>query len=141
MKNALITIIEQAQLALRETHPAGTFDNAKRWYPSEPCLFCDCIRTPSRAHPYSLMVHARSMEHVADLNDADMNDVKRIRKYLNSLSKGAYVKIFNKLDKNERKTVLEAFKDSLTDLKENNKYDISEEEANELINTINTLKI
>ncbi len=70
-----------------------------------------------------------------------MNDVKRIRKYLNSLSKGAYVKIFNKLDKNERKTVLEAFKDSLTDLEENNKYDISEEEANELINTINTLKI
>lgn len=50
----------------RETHPDGTFDNAKRWYPddNEKASCCESIRKPSRNHPYSLMVHCRSKQHI-----------------------------------------------------------------------------
>ena len=53
----------------RAEHPDGTFDNAKRWYPSDSehqdC--CRYIRGPSRAFPYSYMTHCRSVGHVAAL--------------------------------------------------------------------------
>ncbi|WP_215745932.1 hypothetical protein [Gluconobacter sp. P1C6_b] len=53
----------------RITHPAGRFDNAKRFYCSEP--FHRSVRTPSRAWPHSHMLHARTLGHVAHLYDAD----------------------------------------------------------------------
>lgn len=53
----------------RGAHPDGTFDKAGRWWPSSserrPC--CKLIRQPSRAHPYSYMVHCRTIPHVAQL--------------------------------------------------------------------------
>ena len=53
----------------RREHPEGRFDNAMRWYPSheEQQTCCRTIRTPSRAYPYSLMLHCRTVQHVANL--------------------------------------------------------------------------
>lgn len=49
----------------RLEHPAGTFDNAGRFFPVDTCDCCSSIRSPSRRYQYSLMVHARSVVHVA----------------------------------------------------------------------------
>lgn len=58
----------------RLDHPAGDFDVGGRWYPAEadgfsaeeqPC--CVAIRRPSRAHPYSILVHCRTVDHVCRL--------------------------------------------------------------------------
>ncbi|WP_157943479.1 hypothetical protein [Pseudomonas orientalis] len=133
MKNSIITILEQAKLSLREIHPEGEFDNARRWYPSERCECCDYIRTPSRAHPFSLMVHARTLEHVACQNDANIEDVKRIKKYLNQVSKGIFLQAFNTLNPEQRKVALAEFNVNLTNEKTNRKYKISAEEASDLI--------
>src|SRR5262249_38215916 len=54
---------------LRLHHPDGTFDEGGRFYPSEKeardC--CETIRAPSRAFPFSLMKHCRTIKHVANL--------------------------------------------------------------------------
>lgn len=68
----------------RCTHPSGAFDRAGRWEPddSEKQDCCDDVREPSRAYPYSLMVHCRTMEHVANLYDVDKADLQQqVRKY------------------------------------------------------------
>lgn len=53
----------------RAEHPSGDFDNARRWTPDdeEAQFCCRSIREPSRAWPYTLLTHARSVEHVARL--------------------------------------------------------------------------
>lgn len=63
----------------RKEHPGGSFDKAGRWYPSkkERCECCDYIRTPSRAWPNSLIKHCRSVEHVANLYDVGVKDLRR----------------------------------------------------------------
>jgi transposase-like protein len=57
--------IEQINLQARVWHPSGDFDNAGRWYPTNYCKCCESIRSPSRAYPYSLMKHCRTVSHVA----------------------------------------------------------------------------
>lgn len=55
------------RLSTRLAHPAGEFDSAGRWYPT-PAEEGDCcaqIRRPSRAYPYALLTHCRSIQHVA----------------------------------------------------------------------------
>ena len=63
----------------RSAHPDGHFDSGGRWYPSEceeqPC--CSGIRRPSRAWPYSLMTHCRTLPHVANLYGVDPEEVLR----------------------------------------------------------------
>jgi len=63
----------------RSQHPDGSFDSAKRWYPSaserQDC--CDTIRTPSAAYPYSLMVHCRTAEHIAQCFGVEASAVKQ----------------------------------------------------------------
>lgn len=63
----------------RTSHPSGRFDNAQRFFPDQgehrPC--CTCVRSPSRAYPYSLMTHCRSAEHVANLYDVDASALRR----------------------------------------------------------------
>jgi len=63
----------------RDVHPDGIFDGVGRWYPSDseerPC--CDYIRRPSGRWPYSLMVHCRSVVHVAALYGVDPREVRR----------------------------------------------------------------
>ncbi len=63
----------------RTAHPAGKFDNVGRWYPSdgEKCNCCKSVRSPSRAWPYSYMVHCRTAEHVAHIYNVDVKDVRR----------------------------------------------------------------
>ena len=84
-----MTITEAANLFInrksRRTHPAGTFDNANRWYPTneEECDCCATIRSPSRAYPYSLMVHCRTAKHIANLNDISLIDLKKEIKKIN----------------------------------------------------------
>lgn len=53
----------------RMTHPDGKFDNGGRWYPAvgEKCDCCRSIREPSRAYPYSLMVHCRTKVHIKNM--------------------------------------------------------------------------
>lgn len=68
----------------RELNPQGGFDNAKRWYPSENerCPCCAHVRSPSRAWPFSLMVHCRTAEHVATLFDVDASDLRKAARLL-----------------------------------------------------------
>lgn len=63
----------------RLSHPDGSFDNQKRWYPSadEIQTCCKSIRTPSAAYPYSLLVHCRSIEHITTMFDIDKKILKR----------------------------------------------------------------
>lgn len=50
----------------RDSHPQGKFDKGGRWYPSdaEIASCCDRVRSPSRAHPYSCLVHCRTRKHI-----------------------------------------------------------------------------
>ena len=53
----------------RTEHPDGVFDKRGAWYPSieERRECCGQIRSPSRAYPYSLMLHCRTAVHIAKL--------------------------------------------------------------------------
>lgn len=69
----------------RNGHPEGEFDNAGRWYPAqhEQCACCKYIRQPSRAYPYSLMVHCRTAEHIAHLTSIDAKLIKKLARVKN----------------------------------------------------------
>jgi hypothetical protein len=71
-----------------QSRPAGRWDGASRYRPSadEHRACCDEIRTPSRAHPYSLWSHVHSAVHVAALHDVDPAHVRRAAKLLTRLS-------------------------------------------------------
>ena len=62
----------------RQSHPKGTFDKGSRWYPSseEKCDCCEGVRSPSRAWPWSYMVHCRTMTHVASLHGVPLPEVR-----------------------------------------------------------------
>jgi hypothetical protein len=66
-QNAILFEAAKAYLSLqmRETHPPGSFDSAKRFFLDAEYPCCTGIRSPSRAYPYSQMVHGRSAAHVA----------------------------------------------------------------------------
>lgn len=49
----------------RHSHPAGGFDSAGRFSLKERHECCEGIRSPSRAYPFSEMLHGRSLIHVA----------------------------------------------------------------------------
>jgi hypothetical protein len=63
----------------RSRHPDGDFDKKKRFYPSDrerqDC--CSRIRRPSAAWPFSLMVHCRTLPHVARLYGVSEAGVRR----------------------------------------------------------------
>ena len=63
----------------RRAHPSGSFDSTGRWYPDadDNCDKCDSIRSPSRAYPYSYLVHCRSYEHVARKYQVSVSDLRR----------------------------------------------------------------
>lgn len=69
----------------RRSHPHGEFDKGGRWYPDEDAEMADCcygIRSPSRAYPYSFMVHCRTIKHVASLYGVKPS---RVRKAANAI--------------------------------------------------------
>ena len=73
---AIIQLIARAD---RLEHPAGKFDNASRWYPQEPCgPACHGYRSPSRAYPFSALLHCRTAAHVAGLHTANADKAAAI---------------------------------------------------------------
>lgn len=63
----------------RVTNPDGKFDKQGRWYPSdeEQCSCCNAVRSPSRAFPYSYMVHCRTIAHIANKYGVDVKDLRK----------------------------------------------------------------
>ena len=57
----------------RRTHPRGSTDKGGRWYPddTERQECCHRIRPPSRAWPWSLMLHCRTIVHISHLFNVD----------------------------------------------------------------------
>jgi hypothetical protein len=71
---------EYRALRDRETNPVGAFDQAGRWYPTHAC---ECaVRAPSRAWPYSYLVHCRTADHVAKVRGVTRANVLRALKTL-----------------------------------------------------------
>lgn len=70
----------------RLSHPPGSFDKVGRFSLQERAPCCDMIRTASRAHPYSEMVHGRSLSHVACLHGVKKLHVQRLVKALETAS-------------------------------------------------------
>ena len=68
----------------RTEHPPGKFDSAGRWYASEEIQ--GYIRAPSRAYPYSQMVHCRTLDHVAWFNGVDVNQARTVASLLTALA-------------------------------------------------------
>lgn len=62
-----------------DTKPVGSFDNAKRFYPATKCACCSGIRSPSRAWPFSLLHHARTLEHRAQEEGATAEGARTVR--------------------------------------------------------------
>jgi len=62
-------------------YPSGRLDHSK-WYPdiTEEAECCKSIREPSRAYPWSLSTHCRSLTHIATKYGLDE---KEIRKFIN----------------------------------------------------------
>ncbi len=75
------TTIEAAQMYLdlssRVTNPAGTFDKAGRFFLADRHSCCSAIRCPSRAFPWSEMVHGRTIVHVAAVTGVDVSELRR----------------------------------------------------------------
>ncbi len=71
----------------RQRHPKGSFDKQGRWWPDEeeerPC--CRRIRTPSRRWPYSLLVHCRTLHHIAQLFGVDENALRKVVKQVKAM--------------------------------------------------------
>ena len=92
----------------RVDHPNGHTIKSK-WYPSDPesqsC--CNSIRQPSRAYPWSLMTHCRSILHVSQLYNCEPLSIRNLLKKKNCvllLGKNKYVdSLLSKLFKGDIK--------------------------------------
>jgi len=73
-------LIEYLNRRDRVSHPQGRLDNGGRWYPSaeERRECCRTIREPSRKWPFSLLVHCRSLRHVAHLYGVDEKELRKL---------------------------------------------------------------
>lgn len=77
------TVVKAAKVFIarqnRRNHPDGEFDKQGRWYPSdgESCGCCSSVRSPSRAWPYSYMIHCRTAKHIANLYGVSERELKR----------------------------------------------------------------
>ena len=71
---------EYVALKERRINPVGRFDGAGRWWPSVPCT-CD-VRLPSRAYPYSYLIHLRTAGHVAETHGVSRLELLRAAKAL-----------------------------------------------------------
>lgn len=64
----------------------GRFDQAGRFMPASVHACCHGIRMPSRAYPYSRLVHAKSLDHVC--NDYAVGDHATLVRYIIRQLKG-----------------------------------------------------
>jgi hypothetical protein len=60
----------------RSVHPEGTMHRGAKWYPLEILPCCEQIRTPSHGYPWSLMLHCRTIVHVAQEMGYSVQDLK-----------------------------------------------------------------
>lgn len=79
MNTLQMAINEYQDRKSRLVNPDGTFDNAGRWYPSdeEKCKCCQSVREPSARYPYSLIKHCRTTNHIANLYDVNVKDMRK----------------------------------------------------------------
>ncbi|CAE6816042.1 hypothetical protein [Xanthomonas arboricola] len=78
---AALTRYERRQA--RTEHPAGSFDNARRWYPSgrdEDVM--EGGRSPSRAYPNAYNLACRSLGHCERYEEADHQVVLLLKREL-----------------------------------------------------------
>ncbi|WP_186208226.1 hypothetical protein [Burkholderia gladioli] len=66
----------------RGDKPAGSYDNASRWWPDEEFECCALIRSPSRAWPFSKLKHCLTQAHKEALHGAEHRDVLALRRVL-----------------------------------------------------------
>jgi len=87
-KQILAAITEYISRQERRSNPQGSFGNHKRWHPSvqETCECCESVRSPSRAFPYSLMLHCRTAKHVANLYGVDEKELRREARFVKVLA-------------------------------------------------------
>jgi hypothetical protein len=76
--------IEFLNRQLRLSNPRGKFDKAARWFPDpdERRDCCDSVRSPSRRFKFSLMLHCRTLKHVAKLYNVDEKQLRKLVKHL-----------------------------------------------------------
>ena len=67
-----------------KSHPYGRCDNGGRWYPDSQYDCCIGIREPSRAYPWSMVAHCRTVDHVAHQHKIEP---QILRKLVNRLKK------------------------------------------------------
>ncbi len=89
-KSILAAAHEYIALRDRSIHPVGTFDSAGRFYLATRCECCRSIKSPSRAYPFSHMVHARSIVHVAHAAGL-AGYVKAVRRVADAIEKDGSV--------------------------------------------------
>lgn len=86
-EKAVAAAIEHIKRQQRLVDPDGAFDDQGRFYVQEGCSCCDDIRAPSKAYPYSQMVHARTLPHCTELHGADFNRAKEALRGIKRIAK------------------------------------------------------
>lgn len=80
---AMAALVRYERRQARIEHPSGSFDKAKRWYPTgrdEEVI--DAGRSPSRSYPNSYNLACRSLAHCERYEDADHQVVLRLKREL-----------------------------------------------------------
>lgn len=82
IRKALNALQRYERRQLRLERPAGSFDNAKRWYPTkeEDQGVTDWAREPSRRFPFSYMSACRSLDHCCALEKVSYEVVLTVRR-------------------------------------------------------------
>jgi hypothetical protein len=81
MSRAAQAAAEYVRRRQRQSHPVGRCDRGGRWWPDPVVEWRECcerIRRPSRAWPWSLMTHCRTLQHVAALYEVPHDLVRRV---------------------------------------------------------------
>lgn len=84
---ALKAAVEHVKRQCRDSHPEGTFDKQDRFYIDEGCSCCSSIRSPSRAHPFSQMIHGRTIDHCSVLFGVDAEEAKNALRGIKRVAK------------------------------------------------------
>lgn len=79
--------IEHIERQKRTSHPEGEFDSQGRFYISEELECCKNVRRPSASHPFSLMVHGRTLPHCSQIFGADFEAAKQALQSIKRIAK------------------------------------------------------
>jgi len=73
--------IEYLQIKARYIHPNGKFDKAGRWYPDIMESCCEAVSQPTRSYPYALMLHCRTLKHIAHSYNIEESEIRYVLKH------------------------------------------------------------